>query len=524
MKLLIKPLVLFLCVMISASVDVYALTSRVTAESSDFIVQAPSGRSDGFLGSDVTICKDDTVRLEAPLALSYVWNTGQTTRFIQVNPAATSIFWVRIMNLQGQIESDTITVIVNPLPVVIIQPAYTELLPGEAVLLSASGASTYTWSTGETAAQLFVEPNLPENHYIVTGTTLAGCSSTATALVDVKYSTTASFTYSPSCIGDSTHFTAKILTNDTIQLIEWDLDGDLIFDDGQGNEAVFLLEQAGEWLAGIKVSTKYSSVAHIVYLPVIIGDVPVVNFSYGTTCLQSEVSFEGRATLSFGEIEQWSWDFGQGDVATTPDPKITYSQSGQYVVELNVVTTSGCEAGVSRTLTISPKPTLTVGLADGSPINQLPLVMYRNDTILLKANGIYDSIIWNQQVKNSLLQVVRPGNYSAVSYRNGCSSQQVTVGVVMSEFPYDPNLKIQNFLTPNGDGYNDVWEISMLNALRPAKVRIYTRSGLTVLDTGDYQNDWKGQYNNNPLPEGSYFYIIEGVGGEVFKGTITLMR
>ena len=64
----------------------------------------------------------------------------------------------------------------------------------------------------------------------------------------------------------------------------------------------------------------------------------------------------------------------------------------------------------------------------------------------------------------------------------------------------------------------------MLNALRPAKVRIYTRSGLTVLDTGDYQNDWKGQYNNNPLPEGSYFYIIEGVGGEVFKGTITLMR
>lgn len=64
----------------------------------------------------------------------------------------------------------------------------------------------------------------------------------------------------------------------------------------------------------------------------------------------------------------------------------------------------------------------------------------------------------------------------------------------------------------------------MLNSLRPAKVTIYSRAGLQVMQSTDYQNDWKGQYNNNPLPEGSYFYVVEGSGGEVFKGTITLLR
>jgi gliding motility-associated-like protein len=189
-----------------------------------------------------------------------------------------------------------------------------------------------------------------------------------------------------------------------------------------------------------------------------------------------------------------------------------------------VITTAGCEADFSGNFAASPRPALTVSYADGSLISQLPLTMYKNDTIRLRANGVYDSVIWNQAIKSVLLNVVRAGNYTAVSYRDGCVSQPVSIGVIMNEFPYDPNLKVQNILTPNGDGYNDVWEISMLNAIRPARVAIYTRSGLNVLETNDYQNDWKGQYQNNPLPEGSYFYIIEGAGGEVFKGAITLIR
>ncbi|MDP3442529.1 MAG: hypothetical protein Q8T08_06660, partial [Ignavibacteria bacterium] len=53
-----------------------------------------TNKVDGFLGPDQTICFGEEVRLEAPLAFSYVWSTGQTTQFIIVNPVVTKDYWV----------------------------------------------------------------------------------------------------------------------------------------------------------------------------------------------------------------------------------------------------------------------------------------------------------------------------------------------------------------------------------------------------------------------------------------------
>ena len=81
-----------------------------------------------------------------------------------------------------------------------------------------------------------------------------------------------------------------------------------------------------------------------------------------------------------------------------------------------------------------------------------------------------------------------------------------------------------NLLTPNGDGFNDVWLIEDLNLISPAKVAIYARSGKSVYESNAYDNTWNGYYNSNPLPEGSYFYVIEGATGTVLKGTISIIR
>lgn len=480
--------------------------------------------TDGFLGPDVAICAGDTLRIEAPLGISYLWSTGQTTRFIDVMPVVSTDYWVRMINLQGLEQRDTLAVTVHPKPTVAIQPAISTLLPGEAVLLTASGASAYTWSDGSTGPQFFAAPALPENLYTVTGSNIHGCSASAQATVFVNYTTQAAFANTNTCIGDTTFFTSKILTNDTIQLIEWDLDHDLMFDDGIGEQVFYHFQEAGEWLVGLRVTTKYAPQPHVVYQPVVVGDVPVVEIDFLSSCIATPIQFEGHAFAAFGSIESWNWDFDNGQTASTQNPIATFGQAGQYNIQLEVTTTAACKAVATKTFTTSARPALSISFGDGTPIEQLPLVLFKNDTITLKANGIFDSVIWNRQVKNVLFKVTRAGTYSAVSYRDGCSSNSLSIGVTQSEFPYDPSLKIPNFLTPNGDGYNDVWELPMLNSLRPAKVTIYSRAGLQVMQSTDYQNDWKGQYNNNPLPEGSYFYVVEGSGGEVFKGTITLLR
>ncbi len=87
-----------------------------------------------------------------------------------------------------------------------------------------------------------------------------------------------------------------------------------------------------------------------------------------------------------------------------------------------------------------------------------------------------------------------------------------------------PVVDIMNLISPNADGINDYWVIKDLNAMQPAKVVIYNRSGKPVYQSNDYNNDWSGTYNGNPLPEGTYFFIIEGSNGEVIKGPLSILR
>jgi len=479
---------------------------------------------DGFLGPDQNICLSDTALIVAPLAFDYFWSNGQTTRSIKVSPNVDTDYWVTITNLQGLTQRDTIRVFVKPIPNITVSPASTQLLPGEAVLLTASGGASYLWFNGSQGNSYFATPFLPENTYWVEGAGTNGCTMRAEVKVYVNYTTNPAFEYAPVCLGDSTLFNAKIETNDTILSISWDLDGDLMFDDGIGTTQKYLYETPGERLAGIRVVTKHSITPHTKYLPVIVGDFPNVNFDFSASCAQNPIQFTDRSTVFAGSINAWEWNFGNGQTSQLKNPTTSFQQPGAYSVSLEVTSSIGCKETYIRQYNAVAPPAIDISFQNGNPYNEdVPYEIFRNDTLKLRAVGIFDSVIWNNQIKNVNYNITRGGTYTVAGYRNGCSRTKSFI-VQQSEYPYDPNFKIQNILTPNGDGYNDLWEISILNSIRPARVTIYTRAGLSVLETSSYQNNWNGTYRGNPLPEGSYFYVIEGAGGEVFKGTITLLR
>jgi gliding motility-associated-like protein len=478
----------------------------------------------GFLGPDQTICSGDTIVLHTPQAFSYLWSTGERTRSIQVSPVETTIYWAEITNLQGQIERDTLVVSVLPTPVIEIHPSDTTLLPGEAILLRANGGMSYLWSTGETDNKLFVEPVLPQHVYSVIGTAENGCSATAEAVVRLTYTTIPAFTHSKVCFGDTTQLTADIRTNDTIVSISWDLNGDLTFDDAVGEFASYALPALGEHLIGIKVVTKYSETPHITYLPVMAGTLPIVDFDFGNACIGSQVEFIDRSKTDIGTTDSRIWDFGNGDTSTLINPGSIYSSSGRYTVQLNVITDYGCKAEKTKQITVQPNPEVRLTFEDGTPFQtQKPYSMYRYDELRLIAAGNYDSVFWNDRIKNKQITLQQGGKHTVRVYKNGCAGSEVFY-IDKSELAYNPDFEIQNILTPNGDGYNDTWKISILDGIQPAKVTIYTRAGLQVFEASDYQNDWSGMYNNNPLPAGSYFYVIEGAHGELIKGVITLIR
>lgn len=112
-------------------------------------------------GQDENVCEDDTyeVVLTASPGDSYLWSTGQTTQSIVVSPLSTTTYSVTVAS-GIQEDTDDVTVFVNPNPdVVILNGESVDIMSGDFVTLSASGANTYEWNNGATQPNIAVSPS-----------------------------------------------------------------------------------------------------------------------------------------------------------------------------------------------------------------------------------------------------------------------------------------------------------------------------------------------------------------------------
>jgi gliding motility-associated-like protein len=84
---------------------------------------------------------------------------------------------------------------------------------------------------------------------------------------------------------------------------------------------------------------------------------------------------------------------------------------------------------------------------------------------------------------------------------------------------------VPNIITPNNDGLNDVFTIHCLNEYPDNELLIFNRWGDQVFNAAPYRNDWGGTFNNNLLPEGTYFYILNlGDGSTPISGYVVIHR
>lgn len=104
---------------------------------------------------------------------------------------------------------------------------------------------------------------------------------------------------------------------------------------------------------------------------------------------------------------------------------------------------------------------------------------------------------------------------------NNCSASDSVVVTLTG----DVLLNVRNIITPNGDNFNDVWYIENILNFPNNTVTVFNRFGQLVYETTAYVNDWGGTFNGDPLPDGSYYYIIELTdSGEVYKGAVNIVR
>ncbi|MBS1571544.1 MAG: gliding motility-associated C-terminal domain-containing protein [Bacteroidetes bacterium] len=70
-------------------------------------------------------------------------------------------------------------------------------------------------------------------------------------------------------------------------------------------------------------------------------------------------------------------------------------------------------------------------------------------------------------------------------------------------------LNLQNFITPNGDGYNDFLDYSDLRVKKDVSIEIFDRYGKTVYKNQGNNYIWDGKVGGRPLNTGTYWYILK---------------
>lgn len=86
-------------------------------------------------------------------------------------------------------------------------------------------------------------------------------------------------------------------------------------------------------------------------------------------------------------------------------------------------------------------------------------------------------------------------------------------------------IEFSKFMTPNGDGINDRFEMKNDRCRFQGELRIFDRYGKLVFQTMDLYKGWDGTYAGKPLPASDYWYqYLDAESGEIVSQHFAIKR
>ncbi len=156
------------------------------------------------------ICKYDSLWLYAHGAQTYIWTPGNyPTDSIYISPDTTTTFYVTGTDHNGCRNTDSVTVIVYPLPSVSIS-GHHPICFGDSITLYANGAQFYLWTPGNITTDSIVVAPLFTTTYYLLGTDTNNCKNLdSTEIVVYPLPNVQLLGAHPICFGDSITLTAS---------------------------------------------------------------------------------------------------------------------------------------------------------------------------------------------------------------------------------------------------------------------------------------------------------------------------
>ena len=252
-------------------------------------------------------------------------------------------------------------------------------------------------------------------------------------------------------------------------------------------------------------------------ITIIVNKLPEPKPKDGIICFDSETGTLLNAYTIYSELSSglnsfvWSNELGN-TVATSANYQAIVPGIFTLKVKNN---NTGC-LSIPIDVTVTPSEPALVSyevsedFADNQTITVTAIGQGNNFEFQLN-NGVFqDSTIFENVTSGIHTITVRD--------KNGCGSTKIQALVI--NYP--------KYFTPNGDGFNDSWNIKDLSAQSTAIIQIYDRYGKLITQIKPNNSGWDGTYNGNLMASDDYWFSVtyrdEDNNGQEFKAHFAMKR
>lgn len=251
-------------------------------------------------------------------------------------------------------------------------------------------------------------------------------------------------------------------------------------------------------------------------LSIAVAPLPPLNLGPDTSICPKTTLF----LVADGSYASYEW-LVDGEMTGNDTPELAVSEMGIYT--LTAISDAGCT--LRDTVQIDLVPFLSTVGPDTTII--------AGDTLQLQATGGI-SYQWSGSETLSCTDCATPEVVLemtttfliTITSAEGCEATE-TLTINVEEAP-ELDVNIVNFLSPNGDGKNDVLFFRGLDDYPINQLSIFNRWGDLLFSKPNYQRDgvlWDATFNGQLVPAGVYYYVLQvGTTAQPIKSSLTIVH
>jgi gliding motility-associated-like protein len=469
---------------------------------------------------------------------SYSWNTLPVQLTSIASNLSAASYTATVTDIKGCVTTTTIN-ITQPALLIVSSVPKTICISQTATLTAnqAGGTAPYSYLWNATAGSQTNSVNpIITTTYSVQVNDVKGCTATNTVTVFVRDSLKF-LAVSPGaekCKGFTTNLNATGSGGDSLFTYTW------VSNTGSVSGQSINVSPAVTTTYTLVLKDGCNTPSIDTTVTVIIDPLPQISFSSDKQngCYPLCVQFTNSTTISSTDTIKYNWNLGGTNssyASTVINPTHCYKASGVFTVSLTATSGKGCvsKSYISNMITAYNHPKAKFYSAPIDATILSPLIQF-TDASYAPGSAI-SSVFWQTfgDATDSTSMLPNPqhtygdtGTYCPtliVTNTFGCKDTLTQCLVIEPYF----TLYIPNAFSPNGDGYNDNFNV-VGDYIFDFDMRIFDRWGNLIYHSTNVKNGWNGSMKGVSAKEDVYVYLINATDNNKksysYKGTVTLIK